>query len=322
MEIRKVNNEIVVDKPQRISQHGYLEMLKEYIQKAGYVFRNGRFSNHKDSSKEIHLDAYNLFKYFKPYINMEAYQIIENLEQGRRLLNRNQCSESELMRFLDKVRKVAERNEKRNKQDPYNQYNVFINFEYTKAFSKYLTFKFDSWEDEITNKHFKNVLSMHFEKGFAESFSRERVVSNVKCEEIILNINEYGFATFSSEELIGHIKPVNYNKIEGYKYLRSDLTPFDMKLNIVEKVMLHYRRAFGNNKEWYKIIDKIYTNTIIPLKTEINQQFANKESSECKRLMRMIEVLNAKIKVYDDNEETKVGYEQDVIKHNNTCTED
>ena len=129
MEIRKVNNEIVVDKPQRISQHGYLEMLKEYIQKAGYVFRNGKFSSHKESAKEIHLDAYNLFKYFKPYINMEAYQIIENLEQGRRLLNRNQCSESELMRFLDKVRKVAERNEKRNKQDPYNQYNVFIKFE-------------------------------------------------------------------------------------------------------------------------------------------------------------------------------------------------
>ena len=24
----------------------------------------------------------------------------------------------------------------------------------------------------------------------------------------------------------------------------------------------------------------------------------------------------------DDNEETKVGYEQDVNKHNNTCTED
>ena len=323
MLIRKVNKEIVVNKPQRITQHGFLEMLKAYVQNAEYVFRNGKFSSHKESAKEIHLDAYNIFKYFKPYINEEVYKMIDNLEQGRRITNNNGTeSQSQLMRFLDKVRKVAEKNEKRNKQDPYNQYNVFINFEYTKAFAKYLTVKFDSWDDETTNKHFKTVLGTEFENGFAESFSRERVVSNVKCEEIILNINEYGFATFSSEELTGHIKPVNYNKIEGYKYLRSDLTPFDMKLNLVEKVMMHYRRAFGNNEEWYKIIDKIYTNTIIPLKTEINQQFANKESSEYKRLMRMIEVLNAKIKVYDDNEETKVGYEQDVNKHNNTCAED
>lgn len=324
MEIRKVNNEIVVDKPQRLLQHGFLEMLKAYVQNAEYVFRNGKFSSHKESSKVIHLDAYNILKYYKPYINDEVYKMIENLEQGRRITNNNgTASQSQLVRFLDKVRRIAERNEKRNKQDPYNQYNVFINFEYTKAFAKYLTVKFNSWDDETTSKHFKTVLGTEFENGFAESFSRERVVSNVKCEEIILNINEYGLATFSSEELTGDIKPVNYKKIEGYKYLRDDLTPFDMKLNIVEKVMMHYRRTFKNNCEWYKIIDKIYTNTIIPLKSEINQQFVNKESSAYKRLMKIIEVLKAKIKVYDDNEEAKASYEHDLNKENNNlCMED
>ena len=65
MLIRKVNKEIVVNKPQRITQHVFLEMLKAYVQNAEYVFRNGKFSSHKESAKEIHLDAYNIFKYFK-----------------------------------------------------------------------------------------------------------------------------------------------------------------------------------------------------------------------------------------------------------------
>ena len=301
-------------RPKNITEEIYNTFLKEYVGHGKYAFQYIGFDQHSETDSNLGLfvrkhktDAYNLLKFFKNYIDMSVYTMVENIEEARRneLTKRYSMffDNTKQIKFLSKLKKQALKNEERNRKNPNNPYNYKMKFSYVPANASRIELDgvgywrhFDALSEE---KEINEILCKYFKAEVIPPVGIESVYSNAGSKKLKLFLNGVGYTFFNQKENT----TADYLNDSCWGFLKEGVVPLDVKLSIIEQEIKSVKKKYAYDLYFYEA-QKFANEGLVQLKQEV-EAFCAKERDEAiiQRLNKKLEEIETLINNYNDDED-------------------